>query len=314
MPQTTKSHNKTLLGILFAAFNAFMLAGMSLSAKWLGNYFDAIEVTFWRNFISLLMLLAFFLIIKNFDFWKTERPKAHLFRSTIGTIGIALGMYTVSVLSLAETTVLLFTSPLFTVILSMMFLKECVGPYRISAVLLGFTGVAVIAIPSIMSTETTFPILGLAAGLGWGFFSGAVDATLRWMGNTENSYTTTFYFMLFGSIACGLYWPFSATPIQSVSPDAWPIVIGIIALLGTTGVLGLLAKTQSYRLAEASIIAPIMYTMLIWSLIFDYIFWQNIPNWNTMLGAAIIVASNMIILYRERQKAKERAPCTIPQQ
>lgn len=314
MPQNTKSHNKTLLGILFAAFNAFMLAGMSLSAKWLGEYFDAIEVTFWRNFASLLMLLALFLAMKNFNFWKTNRPKAHLFRSTIGTIGIALGMYTVSVMSLAETTVLLFTSPLFTVILSMMFLKECVGPYRISAVLLGFTGVAIIAIPNILDTQTAFPLLGLAAGLGWGFFSGSVDATLRWMGKTENSYTTTFYFMLLGSIACGLYWPLSATPVQSVNIDAWPTVLGIITLLGLTGVLALLSKTQSYRLAEASIIAPIMYTMLIWSLIFDYIFWQRIPNWNTILGATIIVASNMIILYREHQKAKELAPCTIPQQ
>lgn len=294
--------NKTMLGVVFAAINAFMLGGMSLSAKWLGEYFGAIEVTFWRNLASVVLLFAWLIVIRNLDIFKTSRPKAHLFRSAIGTVGIALGMYTVSVMSLAETTVLLFTSPLFTVLLSVLFLKEKVGFYRMGAVLVGFMGVAITALPGIMDSANVFPILGLAAGLGWGFFSGSVDATLRWMGTTENTYTTTMYFLLFGVIACGLYWPFSVTPIDAIAMDDWPVVVGIIALLGFTGTTALLAKTQSYRLGEASIIAPIMYTMLIWSVAFDYLFWGRIPTWNVLLGAAIIVASNMFILYREREK------------
>ena len=309
MPNEAKQKDKTMLAIGFAVFNAFMLAGMSLSAKWLGDYFDAIEVTFWRNAASLVLLIGWFLVIKKLDFFKTDRPKAHIIRGSVGTVGIVLGMYTVSVLSLAETTVLLFTSPLFTLLLSIIFLKENVGLYRAGAILIGFIGVAITALPGILDNENIFPILGLAAGIGWGFCSGSVDAILRWMGKTEDAYTTTFYFMLFGTIACGLYWPFSATPIDSIEQNSIITVIGIIALLGFTGTTALVAKSQSYRLGEASLIAPIMYTMIIWSVLFDYIFWERIPSWNVILGAAIIVAANLFIMRREYKKKSQINKC-----
>lgn len=291
-----------MLAIGFAAFNAFMLAGMSLSAKWLGDYFGAIEVTFFRNLASLFLLLGWFALVKNGSFFKTKRPKVHIMRGAIGTLGIVLGMYTVSVLSLAETTVLLFTSPLFTLLLSIVILKENVGIFRIGAIIIGFIGVAITALPNILDSAHVFPVLGLAAGIGWGFCSGSVDTILRWMGKTEDAYTTTFYFMLFGTIACGFYWPFSATPIDSIEQNSIITVLGIIALLGFTGTTALLAKSQSYRLGEASLIAPIMYTMIIWSVMFDYIFWGRTPTWNVILGAAIIVAANLFIMYREHIK------------
>lgn len=312
MPKTQTKDN-TILAIGFAAFNAFMLAGMSLSAKWLGHYFDAIEVTFWRNSASLILLVGWFLIIKNHNFFKTNRPWTHVFRGAIGTLGITLGMYTVSVLSLAETTVLLFTSPLFTLLLSIIILKENVGVFRIGAIIVGFIGVTITALPGILDAQNPFPILGLIAGIGWGFCSGSVDVILRWMGKTENTYTTVFYFMLFGTIACGLYWPFSATPIDSIDKNSILAVGGIIALLGFTGTTALLAKTESYRLGEASLIAPIMYTMMVWAILFDYIFWGRTPTWNVTLGATIIVAANLFILRREHQKKNKVTSSGIPQ-
>lgn len=314
MPKnSSKSTDTALLAIGFAAFNAFMLAGMSMSAKWLGDYFGAIEVTFWRNIASLILLLGWFAIIRNANFFQTKRPWAHVFRSAIGTVGIALGMYTVSILTLAETTVLLFTSPLFTVILSMVFLKERVGVYRLAAIIIGFIGVAITALPGIINSGNLFPIIGLATGIGWGFCSGSVDAVLRWMGKTENTYTTVFYFLLFGTIACGLYWPYSATPIDFIDKNSISTVIGIIALLGFTGTTALLAKTQSYRLGEASLVAPIMYTMLIWSVAFDYIFWERTPTWNVILGATIIVTANLFIMYREKIKNRAITSSALPE-
>lgn len=114
--------------------------------------------------------------------------------------------------------------------------------------------------------------------------------------------------MLLGSIACALYWPFSATPIDSIEPKNINTVFGIIFILGLTGTIALLAKTQSYRLGEASVIAPIMYTMLIWSLVFDYIFWERIPTWNVTIGAVVIVGANLFILYREHKKTGLKHP------
>ena len=288
-----------LLAIMFASLNAAMLAAMGLFGKMLATYFGPIEVTFFRNAFSLVALFAWLLFARKlFVTLKTNRPWAHLFRAAVGTIGITLGMLAVSLMSLAETTVLLFTSPLWTLILSMIFLKECVGPYRIGAIILGFIGIVIVANP--FAHEIQLPLLGLAAGLGWGFISGSVDTILRWIGSTESASTTTFYFMLFGTIILGLHWPFAEIHDNSFSMPAMMIAGG----LGLTGLLSLLAKTQSFRLGEASVIAPIMYTMIIWSVLFDYLIWGNIPSWNVIVGAIIIICANLIILYREKQKGR----------
>ena len=289
------------MGILFAAINAFMLAGMSLFAKLLATYFGPVEVTFFRNIFSLIALFGWLLFVGQLGKLKTQRPLAHIFRSAIGTIGIVLGAWALSIMPLAETTVLLFTSPLFTVLISYLVLKENVGIYRFGAVLFGFSGVVIVANP--MSDVSTLPLLGILIGLGWGFSSGCVDACLRWLGSTENSMTTVFYFVLFGTMTTGLHWPWAEIKPNSFSLDAVWIIIG----LGTTGLLSLLAKTQSFRLGEASIIAPIMYSMIIWTMIFDYIFWERTPSINVIIGATMIIASNIFILYREsRGKSKPR--------
>lgn len=287
------SRTPLLMGIFFAAINAFMLAGMSLFAKLLATYFGPVEVTFFRNIFSLVALTLWLVFAGKLVLLKTRRPWAHVFRSAIGTVGIVLGAWALSIMPLAETTVLLFTSPLFTVLISYAVLKEDVGAYRLGAVLFGFTGVIIVANP--MSDVSILPLYGILIGLGWGFSSGCVDACLRWLGSTENSMTTVFYFVLFGTITTGLHWPLAEVQPNSFSLDALWIIIG----LGTTGLLSLLAKTQSFRLGEASIIAPIMYSMIIWTMIFDYMFWDKVPSANVIIGATMIIASNIFILYRE---------------
>ena len=281
--------------MLFASLNAFMLAGMGLFAKMLATYFGPVEVTFFRNIVSLVLLIFWLAAMRKFWVLKTDRPWAHVFRSAIGTIGITLGAWALAMMPLAETTVLLFTSPLFTVILSIFFLKEKVGLFRIGAVIAGFSGIAVMAGPM-----GAIPALGLAVGLGWGFFSGAVDVCLRWLGQTENSYTTVFYFLLFGTLSTGLYWPFAETSFADISTENLWIILG----LGLTGVAALVFKTKSYRFGEASMVAPVMYTMLIWAVAFDFLFWGRLPGGNVLLGATIVIASNMFILYRENRKSR----------
>ena len=298
---SSKTKDQLMLAIGFASINAFMLAAMGLFAKLLGEYFGPLEVTFFRNGFSLLALGGWLICARQLTMLKTKRPYAHLFRGAIGTVGIILGMYAVSVMPLAETTVLLFTSPLWTLLLAWMFLKECIGPYRISAILLGFTGIVIMANP--FDGQIDLPVLGLIAGLGWGFLSGAVDTTLRWMGATERSTTTVFYFMVFGTVTTALHWPFAEVQPGGFS---WQALL-IIAGLGMTGLLSLLAKTQSFRLGEASVIAPIMYTMIVWAVIFDYVLWDKIPTWNVIAGAALIICANLVILYRERQKRRVNA-------
>lgn len=284
------------LAIGFASINAFMLAGMSLFSKLLSQYLGPIEVTFFRNAFSFIALFVFLILAGKLALLKTQRPFAHLFRSVFGTVGIMLGMFTLSIMPIAETTILLFTAPLFVVLLSYPILKEPIGPYRLAAALFGFLGVIVLALPG--NNAEPLPLLGLATGLGWGFMAGGVDIILRWIGRTENATATTFYFVLIGSILCALHWPFAEIKDTSFSLNSWMIIAG----LGITGLLALLAKTQSFRLGEAALISPFMYTMIIWAVLFDYLFWDKTPTWNVLTGGGIIIGANIFILYREYRK------------
>lgn len=292
------NNKQLLIAIIFAALNAFFLAGMSLSAKLLGAYFGPIEVTFWRNIFSVAVLFLWLVYSKRLHNLKTERPGAHLLRSSIGTLGLVVGMWAVALMPLAETTVLFFTSPLFIVVLSHFILKERVGLPRFAAVFIGFCGVLIAIIPSLGSD--TLPVLGVICGLIWAFSSACVDICLRWMGKTENSNATVFYFVLFGTLTTGMHWPFAEVQPNSFS---WPAML-IVCALGATGVLALLFKTQSFRMAEASLLAPVAYTMLIWTVSFDYIFWNKVPSWNLIFGALIIFAAQIYIIRREYKHRK----------
>lgn len=292
-----------IAAILFALLNALALSAMSLFAKLLGNYFGPIEVTFFRNVASFMLLIIILFSLRQIPaLLKTERPWAHLIRSSIGTIGMIFGMWSFQLSPLALATLLYFTSPLFVALLSYPVLGEKVGPYRIASVICGFIGVAIIAVPAFSNGEldTSITILGIIVGIVYGFSAGCVDLCLRYLGDTESSGTTTFYFLLFGIFSTALFWPFS----QNVPWDQSNTTLIVIAALGVTGIVSLLAKSQSYRLAEAAYVAPVTFTMIVWAGLFDYFIWNKVPSPLLLLGGTIIITSNLVILWREQKKKK----------
>ena len=122
-----------------------MLAISAVFVKFISEYFDPIEVIFFRNLIALGMLIIGYFIFRQNLTLKTNRPWHQLLRAAIGTTAVIIGVWTISILPLAEMTVLFFTSPLFVIPLSIIFLKEKIGVTRIIAVFLGFSGIWIMA-------------------------------------------------------------------------------------------------------------------------------------------------------------------------
>ncbi len=270
-----------------------MLATMNMFGKLLGTVHNPVEITFYRNLVAIIILLIGLLIIGKLSLLKTNRPKAQFIRALVGTIGILFSMWAVTILPLTTATALLFTAPLFVVLLSYPFLKEPVGLIRLSAALVGFLGVLLIAQPE---NDVTLPqiLIGLIAG----FLNGGTAICLRWLGNTESTATTNFYFLFYGVIGTALAMPFMGS-VPTIETSPWILGIGI------AGLLSLLLKTQGFRLGPASLISPISYTLMIWALLFDYFIWHTTPSLPVITGAVIIISSNVFILWREQRAKNE---------
>lgn len=284
--------NNTLLGICFALSAALMLSTMNVVAKLLGQYIGPIEITFYRNVVSIILLIGLIFIIKKIHLLKTKRIWAHIIRTAIGTTGMILIMWSFILMPLATATSLHFTAPLFVTLLSYPLLKEKVGLFRFIFVFIGFAGVLIIAQP-----ENEISTLSLIVGLTAGFMNGLVAICLRWLGSTESTLTTNFYFLFIGLIGTSLFMPFiGSSPNIDIAP--------LVFLIGVVGLASLLLKTQSFRLAPAALISPISYTMMVWAILFDYFIWDSIPSTSLILGVSIIITSNLIITWREALKNK----------
>lgn len=276
-------------GVLYALAAAVMLTTMNMFAKLMSAVHDPVEITFYRNLIAIILLLIGLVALGKLHLLKTKRPWAQFVRSAVGTTGMIFCVWTIALMPLTTATAFIFTAPLFVILLSYPLLKEKVGPLRFIAVIVGFSGVLLITQP-----ENGVSTFGIVIGLCAGFLNGLVAICLRWLGDTENTATTNFYFFLYGLIGTAIAMPFIYhPPTQDTSI--------YIAAIGVVGLLSLLFKTQGYRMGAAAFISPISYTMLVWALLFDYFIWHDIPSLSVIGGALIIISSNIFIIWREQR-------------
>ena len=267
-------------------------AVMDLCIKWL-NYYPFGEVFFARFFFGLIPI---FLIIpkdKWSDFYKTTRPGLHAFRATCGTIAFICIFFGLRYLPLADVVSLTFGGPIFVTIASIIFLSEKVGIKRWSAVFLGFVGMTLIVQPAFIELNYYYlsPILFCI------FFSG-VAISVRALSKTEPNYRIAFYFTVLCTII-GLF----TLPYGWIMPTTKDLFLFII--MGLCGSVANLLLTQSYRLAEASLVTPIKYLSLVYAIIFGFIIWGEIPKPLMLAGALLVVLSSLIIFIREKKLKKE---------
>ena len=279
-------------GIALAISAFFLFAIMSAAAKILSETHHVAEIAFYRNAIFFVPFLLYVLWQKNPDILKTKKPKAVAFRAIIGAFSLIITYGAFAYLPMADTTVLLFTSTLLTPVLVHFFLKEHIGIYRWSAIFIGLCGVVVMAGPTGDINQ-----LGLVLALTAATLHAMMFNTLRYL-KTESSITVTFYFILAGFLIPGiLFMPFVAAPIQSINEAL------LFILIGASGGIAQILLASAHRFAPASTIAPFNYTGLIWATLFDITIWAKLPGWPVIVGGAIIIASNLFIIYRERFNA-----------
>jgi drug/metabolite transporter (DMT)-like permease len=206
-------------------------------------------------------------------------------------------VYALRTLPLSTAYSIFFVAPLLITALSVPFLGERVGPRRWIAIAVGLLGVLVVLRPT---GEGMLSLAGMAVLLAaFGYSVSAI--TVRIIARTDSTQALMVWLLVFMALGAGLL---AAPDWQPVRPqDVW-----VIAGIGVAGALGQYAITEAFRLGEASLIAPLEYTALVWGVLLDATLWGVLPDSVTWLGAGIIVASGLYLLRRERVHVESEHP------
>jgi drug/metabolite transporter (DMT)-like permease len=285
--------DQTIVGMGCAIGAFFMFAVMQTFAKLLSEHHHVAEIAFYRNAIGLLPFLYMIYIKGRRDIIviKTS-PKSIVTRSTLGALSLIVTFAAFAALPMADATAFLFTSSLIIPALGFFFLKELVGPYRWSAIIVGFIGVLIMLQPT-GEGNLTGVMLALSAAM----LHAILQIMLRALGKTESPETVTFYFIFIGMFVCLIPMPliFAVPRWEEI-----PLILGV----GISGVIAQMLISTAYKHAQASIVTVFNYSGIIWATLFGWMFWNEWPDEAILAGGFIVIASNVFIIYREQKLAK----------
>ena len=286
--------------------SALLFAGMSALVRQLGDVAPIGQMVFFRSAFAVLPVLVIYALRGELaSAVRTGRPFGQLGRGMLSVCGMFTNFSALTRLPLADATAISFASPLITVALAAVILKERVRIYRWSAVVIGFAGVIVMLIPH-FDMGAYAGAAGAAAAVGSLFAiisafcnAGTVIQTRR-LTQTETTSSIVFYFSLVCALAGALTLPFAWH-----SPNARELT-ALIAL-GILGGLAHIFLTESYRFAAASVVAPFDYSAMLWALLLGYWLFGELPGTLVYVGASIVASAGLYVIWRERQLGLQRA-------
>tara|TARA_B100001964_G_scaffold85610_2_gene96590 strand:- start:94 stop:1008 length:915 start_codon:yes stop_codon:yes gene_type:complete len=276
-----------LRGILIYVVNTICFSVISLLVKELSIQFSISELLLVRFFCTFLGMALLIQFKGGFPLLRTRKALDLAIRTASGMIAIALSFVAFSGALLADATALVFSAPLFTLLLSIPVLSERINRQKIFAVLTGFLGVVLITRPGFNNVSPA-----LYAALGSAIFFSIVTVWLRRLNQTVHPLAISFYYNLTGTLVFFL-WSWS-----SGWSEAWSEIHGMLLLLGLIGIIQQVMLSYSFRFAEASLLAPFDYLSLPLALVFGYWFWNEFPDWLSLVGSTIILISGMMLMLR----------------
>ena len=280
------------IGLMCAAVFCFTL--LDTTAKVLIRHMPTLEVVWARYASHFLISLAFVNPWTTRGLLKTRRPWLQLGRSTLLLLSTVFNFIALNYLQLDQTSAIGFTMPFFVALCAGPLLGEWIGPRRWLAILAGFAGILLVIRPGAGGIHPAAAFSVLSA-LSYALYS----LSTRVLAAYDSTATTVFYSALVGMLATSAPLPFVWTT------PAEPWIIAAMVATGAFGWIGHLFLTMAHRRAPASILAPFMYTQIVWMIAAGFIVFADVPNDWTLAGVAVVIASGLYLLYREqRMKAK----------
>jgi drug/metabolite transporter (DMT)-like permease len=285
-----KLPSKTLLGIFYMGLAMFAFTSVNALYKACDRIYPPTQVVFFRHFFSLIPYLLMLRGLGGVSLLKTTNLTVHAVRGGIAVISLACLFQGLVMLPFADAMVLSFTSTLFLTSLSQPVLGEKVDVWCWVAVALGFLGSIVMANP----TGKVFN-WGVAFILMTAFFDAWLMLNSRALAKTDSNVAIVFYFSLAASILSG-----ATLPFFWITPTVKDFIF--LAIVGMGGGIAQYFLTIAYRYARAATLAPIIYTSLIWSMVYGSFFFGEELSARLWIGAFLIVGAGLFIIFQENRK------------
>ena len=283
-------------GVLVFTLGLSFIALADAMAKVLGQSMPSPQVV-WLYLVSVLTALMIYFAITRQNLRKlaqTKRPWLQVARGFSILCSLTFIFASLQYLPLAEATVINFTGPLFMVALAGPMLGETVGWRRWAAVLVGLVGAMIVVRPG----SDVFQWAALLP-MGSALFFAIFQLITRKLAGQDSTMTTLLYTQVVAAAGAVLAAPFFWTPVTGYQ-------LGFAFLAGVVGLAAHICMFNAFRLADASLLAPINYTRIVASVLLGYFMFGDLPDFYTIVGGAVIIGSGLFVIWRETQVRRVR--------
>lgn len=284
-----KLRRNRLKGIALMCAALFCFSCLDTTAKYLNGHMDTLQVVWARYTAAFVLSLMLFNPVSHPGMLRTRKPVLQIVRSTLLLGSTALNFFAIRWLQLDEALSILFATPLLVAMLAGPVLGEWIGWRRWMAILIGFCGVLLVTRPGAGGIHPA-AFLSIGGTICYGIY---VIAT-RVLSRYDSTETTLFYSNLVGTALMLPVMPFVWTTPEN------PLIVFLMVVVGFFGGFGHFLLIAGHRLAPASVLAPFIYTQIVWTTALGFMVFGDIPNEWTIAGATIVICSGLYLLYRER--------------
>ena len=285
-------------GILLAVAASACFASMHNTIRYLTSELHPFEVAFFRNLFGVLVFVPWFLTV-GFGSLRTNRIGTHMIRAGFNAMSMLAWFTSLSLMPVAEATSLALSGPVFVTVGAVVFLREKVGWHRWVGVGLALVGAAVIIRPGIetVGIETWLVLFATAC-------VSTSKLIAKSLARTDNTATIVAYLTL-------LMMAITLVPALFVWQRPTLTQLSLLALVGSLGTSGHLLFIKAYKLADVSLVEPVMFMRVIWAALIGLVAFAEFPDVWTWIGAAIIVFGTTYMARREAARVQHTAE-TLP--
>ncbi|MEN8196270.1 MAG: DMT family transporter [Pseudomonadota bacterium] len=276
----------------YMAAGMFLFAAVDAQAKFLTDSLHPIQIVWSRQF-GLLAGVLILLALRGATVLRTRNPGLQIARGVLAASSATLFVVAVSFVPLADAVAVSFVAPFIVTVLGALVLREAVGIRRWTAVTIGFLGALIVIRPGLGVIHPAVMLVLVAA-----FLFALRQVLSRVLSGADQVATTVAYTALAGSLVLSVPLPFFWQ---------WPTTGLEMALLASIAILAALAELlviKALEVAQAVVVAPLHYSLLIWGTMYGYLVFGQLPDLWTWIGAMIIVATGIYTLHRERADSR----------